>query len=239
MRYILIALLLSTSAFAQSKTEEQSVPDIEVPVLPGIETPATGGSSTEVPVTKQESEQEPGQVTGQASAEVKLEKKLSASELRSEELDRLFGSLQANTGLRDPAKTQASIWELWSQSDSPTADLLLGQSGIALNDEEPNIAEEILNTVIEKYPNYAEAYNKRSTLYFRMRRYDASLKDIEKVLDLEPRHFGALSGRGMIYQQQGKTRDALKALREALAINPHLTQVEQAVKLLEKQEPDI
>jgi tetratricopeptide (TPR) repeat protein len=222
MRYILIALLLSSSAVshfavAQSKTEIPVTPGAEVPVNPGTEMP----------------------VTGEASAEVKLEKKLSPSELRSDELDRLFGSLQANTGLRDPGKTQASIWELWSQSDSPTADLLLGQSGAALNDEEPNIAEEILNTVIEKYPNYAEAYNKRSTLYFRMRRYDASLKDIEKVLDLEPRHFGALSGRGMIYQQQGKTREALKALREALAINPHLAQVEQAIKLIEKQEPGI
>ncbi len=166
-------------------------------------------------------------------------KKLSPAEMRAEQLDRLFGSLQANTGLRDPAKTQSSIWELWSQSDSATADVLLGQSAKALEDEEPNIAEELINGVIANYPDYAEAYNKRATLYFRMRRYDASLKDIEKVLDLEPRHFGALSGRGMIYQQQGKTRDALKALREALAINPHLKSVEQAIKLMEKAEPDI
>jgi tetratricopeptide (TPR) repeat protein len=164
---------------------------------------------------------------------------LKPAQLRAEQLDRLFGSLQAQTGLRDSKKTEASIWELWSQSDSPTADLLLGQSGRALSDEEPIIAEAFLNALIEKQPDYAEAYNKRATLYFRMRRYHDSLRDIDKVLDLEPRHFGALAGRGMIYREQGKTKDAIKALKEALAINPTMQPVAETVKLLEKLEPGI
>jgi tetratricopeptide (TPR) repeat protein len=166
-------------------------------------------------------------------------RKLSPSELRADQLDRLFGSLQAQTGLRDPNKTVATIWELWSQSDSPTADLLLGQSTRALNDEEPIAALSILNDTIAAYPNYAEVYNKRATLYFMMRRYDDSLRDIDKVLDLEPRHFGALSGRGMIYQRQGNSKAALKAFKEALAINPAMQSLSETVKLLEKLEPDI
>jgi tetratricopeptide (TPR) repeat protein len=213
MRHFLLALLMMTTATLAENPADQPAEQ------PGGQTVTSPEASTTVKLTPA--------------------KKLSPAEMRAEQLDRLFGSLQANTGLRDPAKTQASIWELWSQSDSATADVLLGQSAKALDDEEPNIAEELINGVIANYPDYAEAYNKRATLYFRMRRYDASLKDIEKVLDLEPRHFGALSGRGMIYQQQGKTRDALKALREALAINPHLKSVERAIKLMEKAEPDI
>jgi tetratricopeptide (TPR) repeat protein len=174
-----------------------------------------------------------------ASAPVTVAPKLSPSQLREDQLDRLFGSLKANTGLRDPSKTESTIWELWSTSDSKTADIILGQSVRALNDEEPNIAADMLGQLIVSYPKYAEAYNKRATLYFMMRRYDDSLKDIEKVLDLEPRHFGALSGRGMIYQRQGKHGLALKSFREALSINPNMKALAETVKILELQKPDI
>jgi Tfp pilus assembly protein PilF len=69
--------------------------------------------------------------------------------------------------------------------------------------------------------------------------YDTSLADIEKVLELEPRHFGALSGRGMIYQRQGKWGAALDAYREALKMNPNMAGVRNAVQELEKRQQDI
>ena len=74
----------------------------------------------------------------------------------------------------------------------------------------------MLTSIVTDYPDYAEGWNQRATLYFIMGNLDASLADIEKVLALEPRHFGALSGRVMIYLKQGKRGDALKDMIAAL-----------------------
>jgi tetratricopeptide (TPR) repeat protein len=97
----------------------------------------------------------------------------------------------------------------------------------------------ILNQLIETYPSYAEAWNKRATLNFMIGRYNDSLADIDKVLDLEPRHFGALAGRGMIYRAQEKWGDALDAFRQAIRINPNMTAVKDAIRDLEKREPSL
>jgi tetratricopeptide (TPR) repeat protein len=70
-------------------------------------------------------------------------------------------------------------------------------------------------------------------------RYDASLIDIEHVLELEPRHFGALAGKAMILRAQKRTGEAIKVLKETLTINPHMQSVIQAIKDLEKSQPDI
>ncbi len=74
--------------------------------------------------------------------------------------------------------------------------------------------------------------------YFNLGRFDDSLSDIERVLELEPRHFGALSGRGMILMRQKKFPQALDAYKEALDMNPAMEGVKDAVKALEKfQQP--
>jgi tetratricopeptide (TPR) repeat protein len=162
-----------------------------------------------------------------------------AEKMRGQQLDKLFGVLHQTTTNQDFAKIELEIWALWAHNDSATAEVLLSQAVAAMNAQEYTAAEKMLVQLIETYPAYAEAWNKRATLYYMMKRYDASLIDIGHVLDLEPRHFGALAGKGMIMRAQGKNIDALKAYREALAINPHMEAVAAAVKELEKAEPDI
>jgi Tfp pilus assembly protein PilF len=76
-------------------------------------------------------------------------------------------------------------------------------------------------------------------LHFALGNYEAALRDIDKVLDLEPRHFGALAGRGMIYQRQENWTAALNAYREALRMNPSMTGVKNAVQALSKRERDV
>jgi tetratricopeptide (TPR) repeat protein len=165
--------------------------------------------------------------------------RLSAQETRDETLDRLFASLHRASDEQSAKAMEDKIWELWSRSDSPTAEVLLNQAVVAMGESENAASLEILNRVVAAYPNYAEAWNKRATLQFMLGNYDASLSDIEKVLDLEPRHFGALAGRGMILQAQQKWGAALNAYREALRMNPNMAGVKNAIHELEKRERDI
>ena len=175
-------------------------------------------------------------VPGEAPAVLVAPKK--PAEVRSDQLDTLFARLYQSDGAGAQSIEQ-KIWALWGASDSATAEVLLQQSGKAIDAGAPAEALSILDRLIGAYPDFAEAWNKRATLYFMMKRDDASLKDIEHVLDLEPRHFGALAGRGMILQRQKKYAAALESYQQALKINPGLEAVKDSIKQLERLEQGI
>jgi tetratricopeptide (TPR) repeat protein len=158
---------------------------------------------------------------------------------RQQELDALFAKLREKSDDAGALSAERQIWSLWMQSDSADQDKLLAQATNAMNIRDFRLSEELLSRLIVLDKDYAEAWNKRATLYYLMGRHDASLADIVKTLDLEPRHFGALSGRGMILKQQGKMPEALAAYREAYAINPHMPGVAAAIKELEALMPDL
>jgi tetratricopeptide (TPR) repeat protein len=161
------------------------------------------------------------------STSVPTAKPLSPAASRALELDRLFGLLhRADSADAAPAVEQ-KIWATWASNDSPSAEVLLAQASRAMNAEQLPVAEEILDRLVEVEPGFAEAWNRRATLNFMARRYTQSLADIDKVLELEPRHFGALAGRGMIYEAEGKADKALDAYHEALSINPHMPAVQE------------
>lgn len=166
-------------------------------------------------------------------------KKVPEAEARSDSLDRLFARLHKAGPEGDAQRIEQKIWELWSSSDSPTAEVLLHQASKAMDEGAPEESLKILDKLVAAYPEFPEAWNKRATLYFLMKRYDASLADIDKVLDLEPRHFGALAGRGMIYQRQKKYSLAAEAFEEALHINPGMEAAKAALDELRKQEQGI
>ncbi|MBL8907263.1 MAG: tetratricopeptide repeat protein [Rhizobiales bacterium] len=161
------------------------------------------------------------------------------AEVRSDLLDSLFARLRKVDSPVEAQVVERAIWELWMKSDSPTAELLLTQAVKALGAGEEQASLAILDRLVEIHPDFAEAWNKRATVYFMLGRYGDSLADIKHVLDLEPRHFGALSGLGMIKQQQGDNNAALAAFRDALAVNPQLQGAKQAVEELAADEEDI
>lgn len=165
--------------------------------------------------------------------------RLKPAEIRAEQLDKLFARLIKSADASEAQRTEQSIWSLWMTSDSPTADALLGQAMKASANNETAAALSILDNVIEVHPDYAEAWNKRATVYFLIGRYNDSLKDIEKVLELEPRHFGALSGLGMIKRQQRDLAAARAAFGEALSFNPHMEGAKRALEEIESQERPI
>ena len=150
-------------------------------------------------------------------------------------LDRLFGQLHKAENEQSGKTVEQAIWQLWMQSGSPTADALLQQATRAMSANSHPAALRILDTIVEIKPDFAEAWNKRATVHYLERNFEKSLADIDKVLDLEPRHFGALSGLGMIRREQGDDKGALKAFRRALVIHPHQPNAKRAVKELETE----
>jgi tetratricopeptide (TPR) repeat protein len=157
---------------------------------------------------------------------------------RAEEFDRLFGELH-KTGANNPGATIAKIWTLWERNDSAMAEVLLTQSTKAMHDGAFDTSETMLNELIGSYPDYVEALNKRAKLYYNMKRFDEAMDDVNAVLEIEPRHFGALTGQAAIYQAQGNAGKAAASLREAIAVNPHLETAKDALKQLEHDFPNI
>ncbi len=165
--------------------------------------------------------------------------KLTPAQQRAVRLDQLFGELHQQGVGENAVQAETEIWRLWAKNDSPTAEALIANASIAMAVQDYDASEQILIQLIETYPTFAEGWNRRAILYFAMKRYDASLIDIGHVLELEPRHFGALAGKGMILRAQGKHDEALAAFKEALAMDPHMETVKAAIKDLEKSDPKI
>jgi tetratricopeptide (TPR) repeat protein len=151
---------------------------------------------------------------------------------RTKNLDFLFEALKAAPDADSAKLVEGRIWALWLASGSDTADLLMSRVKTALDGKDNNLAIELLTAVIGLKPEYIEAWNKRATLYFANKDYGKSLADIRQVLAREPRHFGALSGLGIIMQEFGEDKLALEAFRRAVAVNPHLPKIPEFVKTL-------
>jgi tetratricopeptide (TPR) repeat protein len=164
----------------------------------------------------------------------------SASQPAPEMIDGLLGQLRQ---AEDEAKAKAieqAVWKAWMRSGSPTVDLLVQQAERAMEDRQHRIAISILSTAIELEPEFPEVWNRRATAYYLSRQYERSRADAERVLELEPRHFAALAGLGVLHKEMGNERAALEAFRRALAIHPHLSVAQRAVKELELEvEQDI
>lgn len=146
---------------------------------------------------------------------------LSASE-RDAELSRLYEELKNARSEMEGRRIENLIWQAWMAGPTAEISQMLQEALTARRVADYDKAVAILDDVIARAPDYPEAWNQRATLRFLEGDLDGSLEDIDRVMELEPKHFAALSGRGLILLHQGRTRLAHKALREAVAINPWL-----------------
>ena len=113
------------------------------------------------------------------------------------------------------------LWNEWTTAHNNEDEKALMTQGIAaMSKGNLDRAEKLFTKLIEVNPYFTEAWNKRATLRFMAWDFEGSLKDVEKVLALEPRHFGALSGLGMIYLRLGDPKRALKAYEDLVHIFP-------------------
>jgi tetratricopeptide (TPR) repeat protein len=154
---------------------------------------------------------------------------------RTRGLDFLFGALKAAPDETSAKHVEARIWAFWLQTPSDTAALLMMRAKAAMEAQQMDVAQKLLDSLVKLRPDYIEAWNRRATLYYLRNDYARSLQDIEQVLVREPRHFGALAGLGMIMQDIGDEKRALDAFRKALAINPHLEKVPDLIKSLSEK----
>ncbi len=132
-------------------------------------------------------------------------------------------------------RAQTNILLQWSRSGSPALDLLLTRGRRAMEAGDLPAAIEHLTALTDQAPDFAEGWNARATAYYMAGLYGPSIVDIEHVLALEPRHFGAISGLGLILQEVGREPEAIRAFRESLAINPHQDGISDALKALEQK----
>jgi tetratricopeptide (TPR) repeat protein len=151
---------------------------------------------------------------------------------RTRNLDFLFGALKAAPDAESAKLVENRIWALWLASGSDTTNLLMTRAKSAIDSNDLNLAVELLDAIVKIKPDYVEAWNRRATLHYMRKEYAQSMEDIRQVLIREPRHFGAMSGLGMILQEFGDEKHALDVFRRALEINPHLSKIDEMVKSL-------
>lgn len=139
-------------------------------------------------------------------------------------LDGLFAALKSAPDELVAAQIVDQIWQRWTHPDDPALagrmDEVIALQGAGHLD----LVLDKLNGIIADYPSYPEGWNQRATVYFLLNNYEASLADIGKTLELEPRHFGALSGRALIYLAQDQRALALKDITKAIEIDPFLSE---------------
>jgi len=147
-------------------------------------------------------------------------------------IDGLFLRLQ-KAETEEAGRIESEIWIEWSKSGSPALDLLLQRGRDALATGDNVTAIEHFTAIIDQDPSFAEAWNARATAYFNVGDFGPAVADIGQTLTLNPRHFGALAGLGMILEDSGKSGRALDVYKAALALYPHLEGVIDSVGRLE------
>jgi tetratricopeptide (TPR) repeat protein len=150
----------------------------------------------------------------------------------NDNLDTLFAALKVAPDDVTAKAIEDRIWALWVVSDSDTCNLLMTRVKAATDAKDFDLALKLLDAIIAIKPGYVEAWNRRATIYYLRNDFGHAIADLGEVLAREPRHFGALSGLGMMLQEIGDDKDALKAYRDALKIDPHLEHVPDVVKEL-------
>ena len=153
------------------------------------------------------------------------------------ELDALFDLLRGASDPRDRADAEHRIWAIWSGHEDADAARAMRGAIAAFESGDATAADRELTMMVDRWPNWAEAWNKRATLRFVEERDADSLDDIGRTLKLEPRHFGALSGFGQICLRARDISSALLVFEHAIAINPNMDSVRQAADVLRKQDP--
>ncbi len=129
---------------------------------------------------------------------------------------------------------EQALWLIWSRSGDPEIDALFRRGVEQLQRRQVPEAIATFTDVIARKPEFSEGWNKRATAYYVAGDFERSLADCDEVMKRNPKHFGALSGYGLIYLQLGKPEEALSYFERALAVNPNLAGIAEAARAIQQ-----
>lgn len=139
-------------------------------------------------------------------------------------LDQLFVELKSAPNPNEAARISTRIWRKWLTPEDPVLAVLMNEAIAAKAALDISRTMTLLEQITANFPDYAEAWNLRATLQYELGNYEKSLSDIEETLRREPRHYGALSGRALVYLALGDKLKARQAVEEALEIHPFIAE---------------
>ena len=160
---------------------------------------------------------------------------IADSKDRDVKLNQLFEQLKKNNNTSIAFEIEMKIWNIWSihpTHDNLTQSLAKGSNLMSKGGFEA--AYNIFSAIIESAPDWPEGWNKRATVLYLLGRYQESLKDIDEVLKLESRHFGALSGQGLVQTELKNYEKAIKSYQAAQKIYPSIRAAEVMIPQLRK-----
>ena len=152
-----------------------------------------------------------------------------------ERLDELFLTLQSSKSSVELQEAEFEIWAIWYESGREDIDRLMKEAGTAVQSGDLPQAEVLYSQVIGTLPEFSEGWNRRATVRYYRQDYEGSLDDIEVTLRLEPRHFGAMWGLGMILGLEGDFTGAITAFERLLKLKPNARDARPRIELLKKK----
>ena len=147
-------------------------------------------------------------------------------------LENLFDILSKTESDIQINEVTSSIWDILHETNDPSieADFYRGLESMRMGDLIMSVA--FFTRVIDKNPNFAEGWNKRATVYYMLGKFDASMMDIHETLKLEPRHFGAMDGMGLIFIHLEQFDKAIDIYNRMLEIFPNNSSTKQKKEML-------
>ena len=128
--------------------------------------------------------------------------------------------------VRVRAAAQEAMWAIWMRSGNDDIDGLMAEGVRLLEQQRYPEAMGIFDQIISRAPKFAEGYNKRATVFYLMQEFEKSIEDIHRTLEMNPVHFGALSGMGLCYLGLDEPRQALEWFERAIAVNPNMDTIQ-------------
>ena len=160
---------------------------------------------------------------------------VAESKDRSIKLNHLFDQLKKSNNVSKALEVEIKIWNIWSTH--PTQEKLtksLAKGSDLISEGRLETAYTIFSTIVNSAPDWAEGWNKRATVLYLMGRYQNSLNDIDEVLKLESRHFGALSGQGLVQIELKNYEKAIESYQKAEKIYPLISSAKIMIPQLKK-----
>ncbi|MFK8075838.1 MAG: tetratricopeptide repeat protein [Granulosicoccus sp.] len=157
---------------------------------------------------------------------------LSAADQNAPELPGLFSRLKAETDPAVAKSIEEQIWQHWFVAPDDEAASMLSQVSQAMSQGQFDIALRLCNQLVYIYPEFAEGWNRRATVQYQLKNHAASVADIRETIRLEPRHFGAISGLGLIFLRTKDYPAALEAFEQVLAISPASVNAKRSIEFV-------